>query len=229
LLHPHCRRFYPPSRIAIFITAAAFIMTSIVELFPKCRKLAYDARQQVAQVQLGHMSVSDLQVVLEELQRQLTLMQDLVYKETPAQREVWQRKIQELQQDHANIQRQGREAAFNKANVYQKERDDLLRRRRNQNKGDETDLQNLAGESRSLESSHNMVLSLIDQGQTSLSGLFEQRQRLRGVKRVLVNIGNTLGLSQSTMRIIERRDVTDAYLVAAGMVVTLIVIYFVWF
>ena len=38
-----------------------------------------------------------------------------------------------------------------------------------------------------------------------------------------------MGLSNATMRIIERRDVTDAYLVFAGMVVTLIVIYICWF
>jgi Golgi SNAP receptor complex protein 2 len=70
---------------------------------------------------------------------------------------------------------------------------------------------------------------LIDQGQASLNGLIEQRQRLRGVNRMVFDIGNRLGLSQSTMKIIERRDITDAYLVAGGMIVTILVIYFVWF
>jgi hypothetical protein len=36
-------------------------------------------------------------------------------------------------------------------------------------------------------------------------------------------MGNKLGLTQSTMRIIERRDITDAYLVFGGMIVTLLV------
>jgi Golgi SNAP receptor complex protein 2 len=74
-----------------------------------------------------------------------------------------------------------------------------------------------------------MVFGLIDQGQASLNGLIEQRQRLRGVNRMVFDIGNRLGLSQSTMKIIERRDITDAYLVAGGMIVTILVIYFVWF
>ena len=56
-----------------------------------------------------------------------------------------------------------------------------------------------------------------------------QRQRLRGVRGVLTDIGNRLGVTQSTMRIIERRDITDAYLVAAGMVITGLVFYLVWF
>ena len=45
-------------------------MTSIGELFPKCRKLAYDARQQLAVTQQGTTSsVSELYMVLEELNR----------------------------------------------------------------------------------------------------------------------------------------------------------------
>jgi len=40
---------------------------------------------------------------------------------------------------------------------------------------------------------------------------------------------NKLGLSNSLMRIVERRDVTDAYLVLGGMVLTIIVLYLCWF
>ena len=62
-----------------------------------------------------------------------------------------------------------------------------------------------------------------------LGGLRDQRKALGSVRKTLLNMGNTLGLSNSTMRIIERRDVTDAYLVFGGIVITLIVIYFLWF
>jgi hypothetical protein len=52
---------------------------------------------------------------------------------------------------------------------------------------------------------------------------------MRGVKKMVLNIGNTLGLSSQTMRMIENRDENDMYLVFAGMFVTCIVIYIVWF
>ena len=94
---------------------------------------------------------------------------------------------------------------------------------------EEQDLQDLTDESKSYQQSDTMVVDLLAHGQASLQSLTEQRARLRGITGLVFDIGNRLGLAQSTMRIIERRDITDAYLVAAGMVVTCLVFYFVWF
>jgi len=219
-------------------------MTSIHELFPKCRKLAYDSRQQLGQVQRGLASASELYLVLEELQRQLDVMEQLALQEAPQSREVWKRKIAELRQEAAALQQQGRAAEYQKVggigayggggggyggSNYGREREELLLRRRNRNRGDESDVQNLASETQSLDQSNLMVNDLLSHGEASLAELQEQRNRLRGITRVVFDIGTTLGFSQSTMRIIERRDITDAYLVVAGMIVTLLVIYFVWF
>lgn len=156
-------------------------------------------------------------------------MEQLVLRETPAQRQVWKRKILELREDAAAIQRQGEHYdRMVNANVrHQKERDELLTRRKSRTA--ENDMQNLAEEAQSLGQSQMMVGDLLSSGEASLTGLVEQRQRMRGVKKMVVNIGNKLGISNSTMRIIERRDITDAYMVFAGMVVTCIVIYFCWF
>jgi len=214
-------------------------MTSIVELFPKCRKLAYDARQRLAQAQQTGSSslddaISELYLVLQELNHQLDQMEELCLRESPAQRQVWQRKIAELRQESQSLQQQGAMTtssnSSNSNNAYQSQRDELMLRRRKRNpNANEGDLQNLTGEAESLQSSNTMVLDLLATGEASYENLQQQRARLRGVTRVVFDIGSALGLSQSTMRIIERRDITDAYLVAAGMVVTLIVLYFTWF
>jgi Golgi SNAP receptor complex protein 2 len=206
-------------------------MTSIGELFPKCRKLAYDARQQLAVVQQGQLSVSELYLVLEELNRQLDTMDELALRETPAQRTVWKAKISELRQESASLQQQGTMCGYTNTprTMYQSQREELMLRRRKRRDDDEGEMQNFAAEAQSLDQSNFMVNDIIRSGEASLNNLMEQRQRLRGVTRVLADIGDRLGLSQATMRIIERRDITDAYLVAAGMVVTIIVIYFTWF
>lgn len=209
-----------------------FVSFFFAQLFPKCRKLTYDARQQLSQVQNGVLYPSELYLSLDELERQLDIMDDLVTRETPAQREVWKRKILELRHDALGIRRQGEHYdRMVHANVrQQRERDELLtRRRKRANPGAEHDMNNLAEEASSLDQSQNMVGDLLSSGQASLGGLVEQRQRMRSVKRVVLDIGNRLGLSNSTMRIIERRDITDAYLVFGGMIVTCIVIYFCWF
>ena len=178
--------------------------------------------------------------MLEELNRQLDMMEQLLLRETPAQRQVWKQKITSTRQEAADLQQQAQAAEYyyaskqqqqqqrNPYSSHQRDREEVLRHRR-RGVGAEDDMQHLAQESQSLQQSQSAVMNLISQGQDSLDGLYRQRQQLRGVQRVIVGIDDALGLSQSTMRIIERRDITDAYFVAAGMVVTLIVIYVVWF
>lgn len=210
-------------------------MTSIVELFPKSRKLAYDIRQQLSQVQNNLISSSDLFVSLDELQRQLDLLEELLGREVPSQREIWRRKIMELREDASSIRKQGEyhNRIINSNLRVQKEREELLtrrRRRRDVGLGDaESAMQDLAEESTSLASSQNMVGELLMSGQAQLSSLIDQRKRMRGVKRMVLNIGSMLGMSNNTMRMIEKRDENDMYLVFGGMLVTCIVIYVVWF
>eukprot|EP00531_Pseudo-nitzschia_arenysensis_P011558 CAMPEP_0116118378 /NCGR_PEP_ID=MMETSP0329-20121206/2072_1 /TAXON_ID=697910 /ORGANISM="Pseudo-nitzschia arenysensis, Strain B593" /LENGTH=210 /DNA_ID=CAMNT_0003612001 /DNA_START=20 /DNA_END=652 /DNA_ORIENTATION=- len=209
-------------------------MTSIAELFPKCRKLSYDSRQQLAQVQNGVLQASELFLSLDELSRQLDTMQQLVMRERPTQREVWKRKIQELRTEAQGIRRQA--AHYDKVvntNVRrQKERDELLTRRRRQtnryNSSGERDMGNLADEAKSWQQSHFMVDDLIANGEASLNNLREQRERMTGISRFLGQIDDKLGISNQTMKIIERRDITDAYLIAALSLLTLVVIYFTW-
>jgi Golgi SNAP receptor complex protein 2 len=114
-----------------------------------------------------------------------------------------------------------------------REREELLTRRRRRREvglgNAESEMQDYAEESHSLGSSQNMVGELLMSGQAQLSSLIDQKRRMRGVKRMVLNIGNTIGLSQKTMRMIEKRDANDMYLVFAGMFVTSIVIYIVWF
>lgn len=209
-------------------------MTSIVELFPKSRKLAYDSRQQLTQVQNNLLSASELFFSLDELIRQLDILEQLLHRETPAQREIWRRKILEVREDASSLRRQGE--YYNRmvnANIQvQKEREALLtRRRRRRNNGNDTEMNmlDLAEESGSLASSQNMVGDLLNSGQAQLNSLIEQRNRMRGVKRVVLAIGNKIGLSNQTMGMISKRDTSDAYLVFGGMIVTCFVFYIVWF
>ena len=66
---------------------------------------------------------------------------------------------------------------------------------------------------------------IISQGQSQLSELVDQRGRIKGVKTVLLNMMTTLGVTNTTMRVIERRDITDYYLVLACMFVVLVLLY----
>uniref|UniRef100_A0A7S2AAF6 Golgi SNAP receptor complex member 2 n=1 Tax=Trieres chinensis TaxID=1514140 RepID=A0A7S2AAF6_TRICV len=208
-------------------------MTSVNELFPKARKLAYDARQQLSLVRNGSLSPHDLYMSLDELDRQLDSLDRLAAREPKAsQRESWKRKVRELRED-ANLMRKRAERSAREMDAGERrrrEREELLTRRRNRRGGgEEGDISNLTDENRSLEQSATMSRDLEMSAAASLDSLKDQRRRLGGIDRVMFAIGDRLNLTDVTMRIIERRDVTDAYLVAAGMVVTLIVIYLCYF
>jgi golgi SNAP receptor complex member 2 len=205
-----------------------------MQLFPKCRKLSYDSRELLAQVRNGMLNPSELYLVLDELSMQLDIMEQLVQRETPAQRDVWKRKILDLRDDAKSLRRMGDDydRRMNANMRHQRERDELLRRRKQQTHHsniDERDMSNLADEGQSLQQSQYMVGDILASGEASLMGLRGQREKIGGITRTVMNISNRLGLTQSTMRIIERRDITDAYLVLGGMIVTLVVLYVVWF
>jgi golgi SNAP receptor complex member 2 len=201
-------------------------MTSIHELFPKCRKLAYDARQALQQPQTQDHVV----LLLEELNMQLQCMETLVTKEIPSQRLIWQRKISELRQEAQLLQQQQRPPSHK--STYASQRDELMQlrqRRAHPNHATEGDVQNLSKESQSIHSSHTMVLDILQSGEASYHELRQQRQQLSALSSLLSTIDSRLGLSRMTMQIIERRDITDAYYVLAGMIITCIVLYVTWF
>ena len=208
-------------------------------MFPKSRKLAYGIRQQLSQVQNNSLNASELFLSIDELHRQLDIMEVLVKEQTiPTQREVWNRKIVELREDANSIKRQGqyydRMISVNAREQKQREELMTLRHRRNptttsNNTDAETAMNDLTDESESLATSQSLVGELLLSGQTQLNALVDQRNKMRGLKRLVIGMGQKVGLSNATMRMIERRDTTDAYFVFAGMFITILVIYLVYF
>ena len=86
------------------------------------------------------------------------------------------------------------------------------------------------GERRSLASSGSMVDELQQSGEAILGSLRLQRSLLKGVHRKVLDVGSTLGLSSSLMRIIERRTAGDRVLVYGGSVlVALLLVLVLWF
>ncbi|KAM7358968.1 golgi SNAP receptor complex member 2 [Cochliomyia hominivorax] len=75
-----------------------------------------------------------------------------------------------------------------------------------------------------LGNAHRGVDDMIATGSNILSSLVNQRTTLKGAQKRLMTIGSTLGLSNHTMKLIERRFVEDKYIMLAGMFVTLLVI-----
>ncbi|KAJ2844678.1 protein transport protein bos1 [Coemansia brasiliensis] len=67
----------------------------------------------------------------------------------------------------------------------------------------------------------------IAQGMASLQNLREQRGLLHDAHRRILNADDTLGLSRSVIKLINRRTTQDKIILGGGMVVTCILIYFI--
>lgn len=74
---------------------------------------------------------------------------------------------------------------------------------------------------------HRGVDDMIMTGHGVLDSLKSQRETLKGAQKRILDIGNTLGLSNHTMKIIEKRISEDKYVLFGGMAVTLLVIILV--
>jgi Golgi SNAP receptor complex protein 2 len=207
-------------------------------IFFKSRKLAYGARQQLSQVQNGQLHPSELFLLLDEHKRQLDIMEALVSRELPAHRGVWRQKILELREDTASIRKQIE--YYNRmvnSNVKQDlEREYLLKRRlpdgRYTNIGGFVDaekgMSNLMDESESLCNSNFMVQEMLLCGQMHLKNLTNQRTRMMDVKRIVLDIGNKVGITNITMKMIDKRESCDIILMYSGLIIILVVIFFVF-
>lgn len=79
----------------------------------------------------------------------------------------------------------------------------------------------------SLQNANRGVDEMLFTGANALESLRNQRITLKGAQRKIMDMANTLGLSNHTMRLIEKRASEDKFIIIAGVVVTLIVILIV--
>ena len=75
---------------------------------------------------------------------------------------------------------------------------------------------------------HSRMDELIETGSNILSNLRDQSGTLKGVHRKVMDMANTLGLSSTVMRLIERLSAQDKIILVVGMVVTCIIMYLMW-
>lgn len=84
----------------------------------------------------------------------------------------------------------------------------------------------LAQEGRKLNEAGQALDGLTDNAHAVLRSLGEQRGALKGVQRKVLDMANTLGLSNGVIRAIESRQFWDKMLVYGGMLFTLLPLWF---
>ncbi|KPI93358.1 putative Golgi SNAP receptor complex member 2 [Papilio xuthus] len=154
----------------------------------------------------------------------------LVFKTPINQRPTAKMRVDQLKYDNKHIQASLLNAQ-NKRRRRQQEQEDreqlLSRRFGHDHTAINVDF--LGQERNSLQSSHQHVDEMLHTGSNILQTLRYNRDTLKGAHRRLIDLANTLGLSNATISLIERRVSQDKYILFGGMFVTLTVIVLVIF
>ncbi|CAG9782993.1 unnamed protein product [Diatraea saccharalis] len=151
-----------------------------------------------------------------------------VFKTPINQRPMAKMRVDQLKYDNKHIQASLTNAQ-NKRQRREQERADreqLLSRRFGHDHTAIT-VDYLAQEQTSLVNSHRNVDEMLHTGSSILETLRYNRETLKGAHRKLIDLANTLGLSNATISLIERRVSQDKHVLFGGMFVTLAVIVLV--
>ncbi|KDO27203.1 hypothetical protein SPRG_07452 [Saprolegnia parasitica CBS 223.65] len=196
--------------------------TTCGSLYPRAGKLVFELKTQLGYLDMGASSSTEMQAreTAAALRSLIDQLDSLVYSENPTGRDIWMKKVQQLREDYAllNSTLEQRCIQSSRSQIELQERQKLLSRRGN---GAQNDIAMLSQEYDSLGRSSRMVNDLTDLSYATLGNLSDQRDRMKGVQRKVLDVANRLGLSSSLLRIIERRDTVDKWIVYGGMVFVL--------
>jgi Golgi SNAP receptor complex protein 2 len=161
--------------------------------------------------------LDDCKGKLETIQGLLGSMDQLLQQEPSHKREVWKQKVSNQRDEYISLQRAWAKdyARHGGHSQYEDERAALLGNRypgtgagAAPGKGGPLDPES----QRALDRSHQAIDDLEQRGMAMLGSLANQRERLKGVHKKVLDVMNTLGVSNSLIRVIEKRQSTDVVL-----------------
>nr|CCC94546.1 putative SNARE protein [Trypanosoma congolense IL3000] len=146
---------------------------------------------------------------------------------TNFQRRTAQQLLEELSFIDVSLGRYNRKAE--QRNVYHSEVDKLLGSLRNQGGYEDlTAIQHAENERTSLQYSRARVRAMLDESSSVMKALQDQGKQLEGTESKLADVLESLGVSNSTILQVLRRNRADAWLVYGGITLTLFFLYLVW-
>ncbi|QDZ25354.1 membrin [Chloropicon primus] len=147
---------------------------------------------------------------------------------------VWKQRLDQSEQEYLNLNSsyEGYLGRHRSREMQKLERQELLQRR-GANGGAGRGGMGGGGNSeaqmmRSVAQSNQVIEDIFGQGSAILAGMASQRDRLKRAQRKMLDVLNTLGVSENLLRRAERRMKMDKWIVYGGMVAFTFVLYFTW-
>ncbi|KAL4458170.1 hypothetical protein ABPG75_013035 [Micractinium tetrahymenae] len=178
---------------------------------------------------------AELQQQLQQLQR-LSGELDAVWRmqslrEPAAKRDIWKRKVEQVAEE-VDALRSGLErftSRQQRRHVEEQQRRELLERRVGGGGGGPFggpggSVQDDLKAARHVQSSRRVLEEAYETGVGIIGSMAGQRERLKATHRRVLDLLNSVGLSDSVLRLAERRQRLDKLLVYGGMAATLLLV-----
>lgn len=165
---------------------------------------------------------SDLQKQLSQLQKLSVDMDGLwrmqSMREAPSKRDLWKRKVEQVAEEADALR-----VALDKFGVRQHRRlvEEATRQELMQRRADGRPAMDLGAEvaaRRSVQNSKAVIEEAYQTGVSVLGAMSGQRDRLKSAQKKVLDVLNAVGLSDSVLRIAERRIAVDKLIAYGGMV-----------
>jgi len=179
-----------------------------------------------------HLIENDLFAQLEEINSNSERLEVLVNKEPAYKRQSSKLRLDQLRQESKHIY--ALLVNFNNRRIMKErqrqEREVLLTTtfKTNDEEATAIDIDADLNHHSSLQSAHRNIDDIISHGSSIMDSLRNQRGTLKGVKTRMLNMANTLGLSNTVMRLIERRTTEDKLILFGGMIITSVIMFILW-
>ncbi|XP_065387810.1 Golgi SNAP receptor complex member 2 isoform X6 [Macaca fascicularis] len=173
---------------------------------------------------------NEIQASIDQIFSRLERLEILSSKEPPNKRQNAKLRVDQLKYDVQHLQTALRNFQHRRHAREQQERqrEELLSRTFTTNDSDTTiPMDESLQFNSSLQKVHHGMDDLILDGHNILDGLRTQRLTLKGTQKKILDIANMLGLSNTVMRLIEKRAFQDKYFMIGGMLLTCVVMFLV--
>lgn len=174
----------------------------------------------------AHSLENEIQIRIDRITSHCEKLEILANKEPQHRRQNSRTRVEQLKYDCQHLQASLRSVQHRRLTKEQElqDREELLSRKFTTNDHDTSILIDHSLQHNSqLKTSHREMDDLLGSGSSLLGNLRDQRGTLKGAHRKIMDVANSLGLSNTVMRLIEKRAHQDKYILFGGMLFTCII------
>ncbi|KAM4622770.1 Golgi SNAP receptor complex member 2 isoform 1-T1 [Discoglossus pictus] len=180
--------------------------------------------------QAVHLVENEMQARIDQIFSNLERLEILSSKEPPNKRQNAKLRVDQLKYDVQHLQTALRNFQHRRYTREQqdREREELLARSYTTNDSETSiPMDETLQFNSSVRNAHQEMDNLLGSGSSILTGLRDQRKTLKGTQKKILDVANMLGLSNTVMRLIEKRAFQDKVLMIGGMLLTCVVMVLV--